>query len=75
MIYRAAVKAGVIEESSSNGYMFSDDASIDAYAKEAVYALADLGVINGTGNGMFNPKGTATRAEAAKIIYEILKNA
>lgn len=73
MIYRAAVKTGVIEGSSSNSYMFSDDASIDEYAREAVYALAELGVINGTGNGMFNPKGTATRAEAAKIIYEILK--
>lgn len=54
---------------------FSDWESISDYAKEAVGALAGAGYINGTGNGAFEPKAAATRAEAAKILYELLKGA
>ena len=50
---------------------FSDDDKISDYAKEAVYYLKEKGIINGRGNNLFEPKGTATRAEAAKIIYNV----
>lgn len=55
-----------------NDEKFADDAEIADYAKEAVYYLKDLGIINGRGDNLFEPKGTATRAEAAKIIYNVL---
>ena len=46
---------------------FSDDASISAAAKSAVYALQQAGVVSGLGDGTFAPKGSATRAQVAQI--------
>ena len=48
---------------------FTDDAHIAAYAKDAVYALQQAGIINGMGGGAFAPRETATRAAAAKVVY------
>lgn len=49
---------------------FSDDAQISSYAKTAVYALQQMGVISGNG-GAFNPKSNVTRAIAASMFYEL----
>ncbi|MBQ3022948.1 MAG: S-layer homology domain-containing protein [Clostridia bacterium] len=38
------------------------------WAKTAIISLADKGIINGVGNQRFNPAGTLTREQAAKII-------
>jgi len=46
---------------------FTDDASISAQAREAVYALQQAGVINGMGDGTFSPKGSGTRAQVAQM--------
>lgn len=51
---------------------FTDDEKIADYAKTAVYALKQSGIVNGRGEGGFEPYGTATRAEAAKIISVIV---
>ncbi|MEY8310994.1 S-layer homology domain-containing protein [Oscillospiraceae bacterium 42-9] len=48
--------------------LFTDDSSISGWAKRFVYALRDMGVVNGSGNNMFNPKGTATRAAACSLV-------
>jgi len=53
--------------------LFGDDNEIADYAKKAVYALRDAKVINGVDTVNFAPKATATRAEAAKIIYGLLR--
>lgn len=45
---------------------FSDVPTTHAYYKE-IAALANAGIISGT-NGKFNPKGTLTRAQMAKMI-------
>ena len=52
--------------------VFADDADIASYAKDAVGALANAGIINGTGNDCFSPLGTVTRAQAAKVAYELM---
>lgn len=52
---------------------FTDRDQIADYAKSAVEQMQKMGIINGYGDGSFNPKGTATRAEAAKIIYLLTK--
>jgi heme-binding NEAT domain protein len=46
---------------------FADDAQISDWAKEAVYAIKAAGYISGKGENRYDPQGTATRAEAAKI--------
>ncbi len=51
---------------------FTDAGSISDYAKEAVLALSSYGAINGMGDNTFAPFGTATRAQAAKVIFEVL---
>ena len=52
---------------------FSDWDAVADYAKDAVKKLADGGIINGTGGTEFSPKGYATRAQCAVIIYNIIK--
>jgi len=52
---------------------FSDDADISEYAKTAVYAMKEQGIIDGVGDNLFAPKSNATRAMAAKIIYGIVR--
>ena len=73
--YRTAEYRGFIDDSESGSgadeFIFEDDGSISDYAKKAVYALEKEGIINGVGNGYFEPKGGLTRAQAAMIIYGV----
>lgn len=50
---------------------FTDKENIASYAEDAIAELVGLGVLNGYEDGTFNPRGTATRAEAAKTIWGI----
>ncbi|MDY3617701.1 S-layer homology domain-containing protein [Agathobaculum sp.] len=51
------------------GAAFTDSADINSNATEAVDTLSALGVIKGYTDGSFQPNGTITRAEAAKMLY------
>lgn len=55
--------------STSQITTFEDDAEISDYAKDAVYAMCEKGVVNGIGDNYFAPKECCTRAESAKMIY------
>lgn len=71
ILYRALNKSN-----SAAALDFTDVDSIAEYAKDAVAQLVGMGVINGYEDGSFKPRGTATRAEAAKVIwgvYELIK--
>lgn len=48
---------------------FTDAASISDFAKEATGALIKAGIVNGMGDGTVAPKGTATRAQVATVIF------
>jgi hypothetical protein len=50
---------------------FPDNAKIAEYAKDAVAALVQSGIITGDGTGI-NPLGNTSRAEMAVILYRIL---
>ncbi len=69
IMHRVAKLLGV--SMADNGTAFADDADIAPYAKEAVNALSGAGIINGTGNDCFSPLSTVTRAQAAKVVYEL----
>ena len=64
MIYRALPETMKPEQT---GEAFEDDEAIADYAKEAVYGLRTLGLLNGYEN-RFRPGEQATRAESAKIL-------
>jgi len=51
---------------------FSDAANVSDYAKDSVAKLVGANIIAGN-NGAINPKNSLTRAEAAKILYEVWK--
>jgi len=42
------------------------------YAKNAIIELADAGIMNGTGNGKFNPSGNMTRQDFAIVLSKAL---
>ena len=69
----AVMIARVLNKNEASEEIFNDDSEISSYAKDAVYTLKNLGVLNGTGNGNFEPKRSVTRAECAKIVYELIK--
>mgnify|MGYP003938010489 FL=1 len=58
--------AGTADDLSS----FTDASKVSGYAVEGVATLIKEGIIQGSGN-MINPRGNATRAETAVIIYRI----
>ncbi|WP_244226743.1 S-layer homology domain-containing protein [Paenibacillus protaetiae] len=72
MAYRAIQKAGITLNEANPAAGFRDGQDIAGYASEAVNAMQQAGIINGIGNGNFEPKGTATRAQAAVILYQLL---
>ena len=72
IIYNAAKLKNVVGNSEPEQFPFGDDKSIADYAKEAVYTLKTMGIINGVDENNFAPLATATRAEAAVMIYRLL---
>ncbi|WNX86182.1 S-layer homology domain-containing protein [Agathobaculum sp. NTUH-O15-33] len=53
--------------------VFADDASIRAFARDAVYRMQQSGVILGQPGNVFEPQGNATRAEAATMLCRFEK--
>lgn len=51
-----------------NVKLFSDSSACANYALDAVCTLYRAGIVNGTPDGGFHPKGEATRAECAVIL-------
>lgn len=71
MLYNTMTARGIsFGEATEPGFI--DSAAIAEYAKTAVTALYESGVISGLDDGTFAPQATATRAEAAKLLYEAM---
>ncbi len=70
MIYRVLKLMNI--NVSGTAQNFSDAANISSYARDAVSALTSAGIINGMGDGTFAPKAYVTRAQIAKVAYELL---
>lgn len=71
MCYRAIKAAGINLAEERADHQFTD--AISDYAKEAISAMYKAGLINGYSETEFNASGTATRAEAAVILYNIIQ--
>lgn len=68
MTYRAAMAQGKALDLVNEPVNFADTGDIATYAIEAVTVMQRAGIINGMGGNRFEPTGTATRAQAARII-------
>ncbi|KGE19401.1 S-layer homology domain-containing protein [Paenibacillus wynnii] len=56
--------------SASNPTKFNDIAG--SWAEDAIHRLSDNGIINGAGDGSFNPNAKATRSESLLMILRLL---
>lgn len=73
MIYNAAKSAEIILPETEEKVDFNDETDIAEYAKPAVESLQKAGIISGYENNTFKPRGNATRAEAAMMIYRVMQ--
>ncbi|MEK0312617.1 glycosyl hydrolase [Cohnella sp. 56] len=74
MLSRAFAQVGTKQGAgSATGKAFADQSAIAGYALNAVNELSQAGLINGFTDGTFAPKGQATRAQAAQVIYKLLQ--
>jgi hypothetical protein len=71
MVYMA-MKYKQLELATDATATFIDQESIAAYAQQAVAVMQAEGIINGIGNGQFAPKQNASRAQVARLIYNLL---
>ena len=68
----AMLKSGCLEKTVDEIPAFTDTNEMSSYSPSSIATLASLGVINGRNDKSFCPKDYATRAEAAKIVYNVL---
>ena len=52
---------------------FTDNAQISSWAKDAVKAMQQAGVLSGKENNRFDPQSNATRAEAATVLHRFVE--
>lgn len=69
---KAMLKSEIIEKQEANSPLFSDTDKMSDFSPNAIATLASLNIINGRDDGSFGPKDFATRAESAKIVYNVL---
>lgn len=72
-VYRALgqLKINSPEPDTALLAQFSDGDSVSPYAKNAVSALIELGVVSGS-DGKLEPQNTLTRAQMARVLYSCL---
>lgn len=71
IIARCAERLGIRLENGNPG-SFDDDNAISDYAKDSIYSLYASNIISGMGENRFEPTGSCTRAQAARLIYTLL---
>jgi GH24 family phage-related lysozyme (muramidase) len=68
ILTRYAAAAGVSLPKTTAAVTFPDSTAISSYAREAVAACQQAGLISGRSSGVFDPQGTAMRCEVAKVM-------
>lgn len=52
---------------------FKDASEISEWAKDGIQTCLDLGIMNGIGDGLFDPQGTVTREQLATTLARMLE--
>lgn len=73
LIMRYVAFAGLTLPSVNEGEEFADGDQISEYAVDAAVLAQKAGIITGKPGGVFDPKGTALRAEISAVIYRLIK--
>ena len=73
MLFRYAKVCKMDMELKGDLSQFTDCGEISDWALDSLEWANGAGLINGMGDGTLNPKGTATRAQLAQILYNFSK--
>lgn len=68
-----AAKLGYDLPQTLKAVTFADNANINSWAKDAVRAMQQAGILAGKNGNKFDPKGTATRAEVATVLRRFVE--
>ena len=69
MVYRTLqVAKSEYDYSGLYQYIFADHNMISSWAQDAVAYLYGVGIVNGVGDNLFNPRGQTTREEAIVLV-------
>ena len=73
LAYRVLSKEGLLTSIPNTAVLnqFKDKDYIDFYAREAMAACVDAGLMSGYGDNTINPQGNASRIEVALFIHRI----
>lgn len=74
ILYRYVGTKGIDRSVTEDLSAFADKTAVSSYAVDAMKWAVDSGLINGVGNGMLAPRGSATRAQAAAILMRLCEN-
>jgi len=72
VIMSRVVQQGLVTVPRVPGVNFADQQSIPAWAQGGVRIAAEAGLVQGSGDGRFNPHNLATRAEVATMLYRLV---
>lgn len=73
VIWRVLQSVGIQPSKENAVGSFTDSDAISDYSKNAIRELQQYGIINGLGDGRYGPKLPMTRAQVAKMIFELLQ--
>lgn len=73
MLRNYASNRGISLSSSQAAISFTDRTRISSWATDSVSTMQRAGIISGKEGNMFEPKGTASRVEAAQMLWKLLK--
>lgn len=73
LIYNYATLKGRDVSIQNNLDEFTDQKSISSWARTSMSWATGSGIINGVGNNRLDPKGNATRAQVATILFKYLE--
>ncbi|MCL2336517.1 MAG: S-layer homology domain-containing protein [Firmicutes bacterium] len=73
ILYRYEQFSGQTPSGAGATKTFADQSKISDYAKTPVNALVKQGILSGKPNNLFDPRGTATRAEVAAVLHRFME--
>ncbi|WP_081756953.1 S-layer homology domain-containing protein [Gorillibacterium massiliense] len=74
LLYHALDKLGELPKAKNSNTLssFHDGASVSDYARNAMLALVQGGIVSGEDGGKLSPQGKSTRAQVAAVLYNLL---
>ncbi len=71
LLMRTAQYLGKEITIENNATSYADDSKTSSFAKQPINFVSSIGIMKGTDNNQFNPKGTYTREQAYTTMYRL----